>query len=204
MGIPAGTTRITMSGHLATVEKWACSWYQTGHVISDDLDIAASTMVSSVPFTTFLSSFRPFLAGDDTFDQVDMYFYDGGTAAVRHGSASVGSTGLGGTGVPKQNAAVITERTALTSRSGRGRMYLPATGGVYVAGGRLDSTKLNPLVDNLAALFTAQVAIALIPCVVSQTHTSSMPIKSLDADTIADTQRGRRGKFTGARHSHTI
>lgn len=193
-----------MSGHLASVERWACSWYETGSAITDDFNLQASNMVASVPFGTFLTSFRSFLAGDDTFDQVDIYYYDGGTAAVRHGTATVGATGLGGTGVPKQNAAVITERTALTSRSGRGRMYLPATGGVYVTGGKLDTTKLNPLVDNLAALFTARIALTLFPSVVSQTHSYVTRITSLDADNIADTQRGRRGKLTGARHSHTI
>jgi hypothetical protein len=204
MGIPAGLTRVTFSGTLSSVEHWACSFFFTGGTAAGTTDAGAAAFVSGTAFPALITAVRTLLAGDDTWDSLDLYYYDGGTAAVAHGHAAVTATGLGGTGLPKQTACVLTLRTALANRSGRGRMYFPCTGGVMTTGGKITTTARDALVDAMGNWFASFTTGTIYPVVASQTHTSFQKVTSVDADNLPDTQRGRRGKLVGARHSHSV
>lgn len=143
----------------------------------------------------------------DSFTQLDSYYYAGGTAAAAHGQAPMVFAGTAPFGIhPTQIAVVATLRTALNTRRGRGRIYLPATGvqmtGTYPL---LATSTVNAMLDALALMLTARKLDPLVaPVVVSQTGSITSPIISVDGDTIADTQRRRRNKLVTSRHVHAV
>lgn len=204
MGIPAGLTRLTLSGALSTGEIWASSWWETGRTPADCDDVAAAAIVGAASFTILSASARALMSTTDTLGALDLYHYTGGSGATTHGHATIGSAGTGANNHPKQIAAVMTLRTALATRSGRGRMYFPATGVTVAGTGLMNAAAVDSLVDALRSVFTVHVAGGFPPVVLSQTTSSSQPIKTIDADYVPDTQRRRRNRLTSTRHSATV
>jgi hypothetical protein len=204
MGIPAGLTRVALSGKLGATEQWVSSFWATGHDASEASDSSAAAIIAASPFTGFRSQLAGLMSGDDSFEALDLYYYDGSGAAVAHGHATGHIVGTGGGNHPKQCSAVMTLRSSLSSRSGRGRMYLPATGVVVIAGGEMTHGDIDNTVDFLAVWFGALAAGGFVPVVLSQKLSASNAVTRVDADYVPDTQRRRRNKLVTTRHSHAV
>ena len=206
MPIPNGVTRVVFSGTLANgLEKWAFGlWWFRPSGIAFDFSTGEPTATSYLAFrSAFLNVMRP----EDSFTDLDSYLYSGG-AATQHTHATVSHPGTSSAAtLPCQCSIAITLRTALATRSGRGRIYVPYDGASVSTTTRTgDSTKIDTLVDALADYYTNVIAVSVgtIPVVVSQTLASYNQITSVDADYVIDTQRRRRNKLTSARHSNAV
>jgi len=204
MAIPAGITRVQLSGHLASSERWVSSFWVTGRTAADASDASAAAIVASPVFTVLMGVLRAIMATDDGVDDLDLYFYSGGTGAAAHGHATVIVTGSSANLHPKQIAAVMTMRTAVGTRRTRGRMYLPATAAPMAPGGLFNNAQIDSIVDKLTDWLAQLKAAGSIPVVLSKTSGTTQPITSVDADYVPDTQRRRRNKLTSARHSHVV
>lgn len=201
MAIPAGVTRVTISGHIVGGEHWATSFWVNTPAAPLAGDAGAEAIAGSATATLFRSKLLQLMAVGDGVDDLDVYTYTGGTAASDHGHASFPGNGGGTDPNPKQTSFVITLRTGSPGRSKRGRMYLPYTGGSVDAAGHMDSALVDSTVDALANWFDVLRDAGSPAVVVSQTTTSRALVTGLDADYLPDTQRRRRNKLTSARHS---
>lgn len=206
MAIPDGACRVVYSGNIAGgAEKWAFGlWFSP---LGAGFDFSGGEP-SDAGYLGFRAAFLPFLTASDAYTQIDSWIYHGGIATV-HTNAVFNHPGTaGGSSVQApQVALVLTLRTATATKSGRGRIYIPARAVTMVtATGLANTTAINTLVDALATYFTNLNAFStpIIPAVVSQTQGVARPIVSVDADGVLDTQRRRRNKLTGPRHSHTV
>jgi hypothetical protein len=207
MGIPNRATRIVYSGDFSGgIDRWAFSLWlgRTDDAIGQDFSTGEPTATTYVNWRTkFLALLRP----EDHFTQLDSYRYSGGVA-VQHTQATFTHPGTGSaTTLPTECCAVMTFRTALASRSGRGRIYLPVRSLVVdTTAGTWPPTPINDVVDNLATYLTSFIggAGSIGPVVVSPTLTAMNLITSVDADYVPDTQRRRGDRIRSTRHSHTV
>lgn len=209
MGVPNGVLKLVYSGLLASgAERWACSLWFNGYT-----DIGGSSGTSydgthestGTAYVAWRTAMLQLMRPEDSMQQVDAYFYSGGVA-TQHATAPAVHAGAGSVNtMPTQVAAVMTLRTALATRSGRGRIYLPARAvGVTPASGLFSGTLVNTAVDTLASWFTAQKAAGFPAVVVSQTHGTFQPITTVDADGRPDIQRRRANKLVSTRHSAAV
>lgn len=205
MPIPSGLMKWTLSGKLSGgSERWATSFWADGHVLADANDASVAIAAGTPQWTAWFASLKTLMATDATITDLDGYYYGGGTAAAGHGHASI--TPISGTGTfthPNQIACVMTLRTAVATRKGRGRLYLVANG-VSIGAGLFNSGAVNAVVDATATFFTGIGAAGGGPVVLSQTAGSTARITSVDADYVPDTQRRRSQKLSSTRHSHTV
>lgn len=207
MPIPDGLTRVVYSGGLCTnTERWAFSlWFKR-----DDgtiaLDFSAGEPTAAT-YTAWRAAFLALMRPEDSFTQLDSYLYAGG-AAVQHTQATFNRPGTGTLAVqPAQIACVMTLRTALANRSGRGRIYVPARAmQLSTTTGLAIATAPNNCADALAAYLTDlhTLSAQTHPVVASPTTSSSHTITSVDVDLVPDTQRRRRNKLVSTRHSATV
>lgn len=208
MGIPDGVTKLTVSGTLAGgVERFAFSLYFTGYPgypAAGYFD--ANGLNASTSWVAFRDKVLQLNRPDMVITAYDVYYYQGGVA-VSHQTAVVNHVGLtNGTAMPLQQACVMTLRSALSTRSGRGRIYLPATAAALTTATYLFvATPVNQCVTALATWFTFIKSVSpLAAVVVSQTHGNTQPIVSVDANLVPDTQRRRANKLTSARFSANV
>jgi len=114
-------------------------------------------------------------------------------------------TGLPGTGGPllgpRQAAAIVTKRTALGGRAGRGRIYVPFLPTLLIANGHLEPVAGLPALQALAAVLfnpivlTAHgVGATLAPLLNSPANLAGNPIVGYVARTRLATQK-RRGDY---------
>lgn len=204
MAIPAGVYKISFGGHLATLERFVTSFWVSAPSLGPATDATATSLAVATAGVDFQAAAADLLCTSDGYDSIDVYQYTGGSAAASHGHATISRPGTGTAIHPKQIAAVLTLRTATTTRSGRGRMYLPATGLAVGGDGIFATSRIDACVDTLATWFTAMNGIPEVPVVVSQTSSTSHPVTSIDADYVPDTQRRRRSALRSARHSHSV
>jgi hypothetical protein len=204
MAIPNGVTRYVVSGTLASGEIWQCAFYVDGwDPATFPTDATLATLPTTPPWDTFLADMSFLLAPADAITAVDLYFITGGVA-VKHAHVGFNMPGIGTARHPTQCSVVLTERTALATRSGRGRIYVPATGIVITDNGLMTAGPVNALVDGFASVLTELSTDPLTAVVVSQTLGVATPITSVDADLVPDTQRRRVNKLHSTRHSHTV
>jgi hypothetical protein len=205
MSIPDGLAKYVISGTMATgKEIFACSFWVSGWVEADFPTDTVWTGTIPTNWSDFLTAIGSVNSSAVVVTAVDGYYYSGG-AAVKHAHSDVSYSGTGTPGLPSQSAIVLTTRTPLATRSGRGRIYIPVTKYTVLDGdGMLLATNRDNLVDKFAALLTFWNSGGLHPVVVSQTTSSTQQITSVDADRVIDTQRRRRSKLTTTRHAHSV
>jgi hypothetical protein len=207
VGIPDGVTRTVYSGTLCTgAERWAFSlwWFRTGPIIAFDYSAGEP---SDAAYLAWRAAFLAFMRPEDAFTQLDSYLYAGG-AAIQHTQTTFSHVGTSSAEtLPPQCSLVLTLRTALQNRSGRGRIYVPFRGAALSTTlGTATSTIPNLASDKLAAYMDSMHAItpALHSIVVSPTTSSFQPITAVDNDLVVDTQRRRRNKMVSARHTAAV
>lgn len=205
MPIPDNTTRFVLSGQNGTGgEIWQVGFYEFGHTAGTFPDDAAlASAMTSASWVALTTKLKPFWNPATKLLAADNYFLVGGVATM-HAHAALNVVGTSTGTHPFQCSMVTTLRSSLASRSGRGRMYWPATGALMDSQGKYDVTQVNDIVDALATWFTALNSATPKCSVVSQTTSSVHTITSVDADTVPDTQRRRANKLNSIRHSHSV
>lgn len=111
--------------------------------------------------------------------------------------------GLPGTAVadslPPQCAVVISLRTGLANRAGRGRFYLPATAVDASAGGRLSTAAQTTIANAMTRMFAALDPTGITPVIYGRLTGSTNTITSANVGDVYDTQRRRRNQLTETR-----
>jgi hypothetical protein len=121
------------------------------------------------------------------------------TASGVSSGAPVAGTGINST--PAQCAVVVTLRSSIPGRSHRGRLYWPAEGQAFTAGGQLSST-VQGLYNTGAQAFSHKIvtemaaqSISASWCVYSPTLGILTPLSSISVGSRIDTQRRRLDAF---------
>jgi hypothetical protein len=128
----------------------------------------------------------------------------GKQVAVTQATLALAGTAAG-ISTPPQCAVTVSLRTALATRAGRGRFYMPPPAVTFViAGGLLASADRDAL--STAAMHALQglVTAGYIPVVYHRSTHSGDNITSVDVGNVFDTQRRRRDKLIEARTSHAL
>lgn len=136
------------------------------------------------------------------YTSVAAYSYPavGGAAAV----AGVTSSGVVGTSssrsVPPQIAVVISERSGIAGRKGRGRMYYPMCNPTLAPNGQLASSFCTTLANAVKVFFDGVNALSIgsaasIVCIGSRDTGAGAPVTGIIVDTKLDTQRRRTDKI---------
>lgn len=97
--------------------------------------------------------------------------------------------------LPFQVAVVISLRTALATRSGRGRFYLPPLGVTMVDDGRVSAAAIAILDNAWTDFFDAMNTGGLTVVVRNRTSHVSTVVTSARVGNVFDTQRRRRNKL---------
>lgn len=134
----------------------------------------------------------------DQWNATRLYYYPANTRVASLVS-EYNITPIPGTGtanLPKETSLVVSLRTSVPGRSGRGRMYFPACGNSLNSVGLinpLDST--HGLAAALLTAFNALNAAAINPIVASFSKSNYHAVRTLVIDNKPDTQRRRQDKL---------
>jgi hypothetical protein len=106
--------------------------------------------------------------------------------------------------LPPQDSIVVSLRTILATRAGRGRFYLPPFCTDQTTAGGLSATPRGQVAQAATGFLQSLVGSGFVPVIyhrVSRTHDN---IISVDVGSVFDNQRRRRNKLVETRTSHTL
>lgn len=106
--------------------------------------------------------------------------------------------------LPPQNAVVVSLRTDVPTRAGRGRFFLPSPVVTTVLDQRLDSAAQGDILHGALAMLNHMNGGTLNPVVYHRFDPTVTPIVSIDVGDVFDTQRRRRNKLVETRVSATL
>lgn len=115
----------------------------------------------------------------------------------------VATLGLPGTDagatLPPQDTVVVSFTSALASKKGRGRMYLPVFGADKTAGGRLTAAAQTIVQLGMANFGANLIASGLTPVIFNRVSGITQAITGGSVGDVIDTQRRRRGNLIESR-----
>lgn len=106
--------------------------------------------------------------------------------------------------LPFQVSEVVSLRSALATRSGRGRFYLPPIAEGQTAAGRLTSTTVSAIVTAVNQYFSALDTGGLDPVLLNRTTMVQTPVTQFDVGDVLDTQRRRRNGLLEVRVTGSV
>ena len=131
--------------------------------------------------------------------EVDMYQYvwPATTAQFQAQTLLTANPGTAAaSGSPIDTALVVSIRSAVPGRSGRGRMYLPWHGTIAAATGLVVGTPYTTFATAVKALFTSVAGYSsYVPIVASRTHGTWQPPTAILCDNKPDVQRRRENRL---------
>lgn len=124
--------------------------------------------------------------------------------AIAAGAVSVVGTAVGNP-LPVDVALVVSLRTTLANRRGRGRFYLPslAVGSVLTSLGRVLPAAQTQIADAGVTAWTNYVATGT-PVVYSRVGRTTQAVSAFDVGDLWDTQRGRQDRIPESRDTRTM
>lgn len=143
--------------------------------------VGSSVIEDVYPSTVVLNSVSTATINEATDKQISRQI-----DAVSHAGSITGNV------LPFQVAIVVSLQTALATRSGRGRFYLPPPDVSMVTAGKLSSTCTTNLHAGLVLLFSSLNSNNLTPVVRNRTAHVSTTITAGRLGDVFDTQRRRR------------
>nr|CRY97176.1 hypothetical protein [uncultured prokaryote] len=183
-------------------EQWTFTLHTTG---AGDLTSAQATWESATA-ALWVDQLDALISTDVVMTEVTTASLDEGTG----GQISRLGTGVDYPGVsesemlPFQCALVISTRSALATRSGRGRFYLPPIAEGNTVGGRLSSTAQAAVVTAGSQFFAALATGGLEPVILNRSTLAQTTITQFDVGDIIDTQRRRRNGLIEARTTASV
>ncbi|WP_299315555.1 hypothetical protein [uncultured Halomonas sp.] len=183
-------------------EVWTFGVHSEGNISLAAAQSAWATGVTNFASAAYLGD----LCADVAFTEITTAELDPATGG-QLGKASDPRSEVG-TSVdaclPFQCAPVVSLRTALANRSGRGRFYAPSPAVSAQDGGRLVAAAQTNLADSALGLMNGLTGAGLTPVIVNRATLGTTPITSLDVGDVIDTQRRRRNKLIESRTSRVI
>lgn len=205
--------RLVLRGKIVSVQTWSISiWaaatpvsgtgYTQGQLNTLALDMDALAVAA---WGTYAASINP----DTNFAETGVYFYPFGSLVATQSAVSparAASLGTGSGNLPVQTSCVVSLRTGVSGRTGRGRNYLPFNGTALTTGHQFSTT---PITNAAIAYQTWLQAInayssvpsnvsSIVPCVASHVTGNLSPITQVTVDSDPDTQRRRSDKILAA------
>jgi len=200
--------RATASGHL-----------EGGEVFNFTVHFRAVTGQAAVMATDFADAVTAMWSGTNTpagnitalypaSIGVDSVRVDELDAFGRNVSQGRESLALVGTGtdepLPPQCAVVVSTRTDVPTRAGRGRFFLPSPVVTTVIDQRLDSAAQGDVLHGAEAMLNHMKAATWTPVVYHRGANAADDIFTIDVGDVFDTQRRRRNKLVETRVSATL
>ena len=112
--------------------------------------------------------------------------------------------------LPYQVTPVVSLRTSLATRAGRGRFYVPSLAVDQVADGRMLPDAQSDLADSAVAMMDALGTGGLVPVIFHRTDSpgvsqfSTTQVTMIDVGDVLDTQRRRRNKLVEQRETRPL
>jgi len=106
--------------------------------------------------------------------------------------------------LPPQNAVVVSLRTDLPTRAGRGRFFLPSPVVTTVVSQRLDSTAQDDILHGARAMLESMITDTWVPVIYHRGANQADDVVSLDVGDVFDNQRRRRNKLVETRVSSNL
>lgn len=213
MSIDVPTLRVVHSGLVAPGQTWSTShWIAPllidGHPTPSDLgSIAAATATAA---KTWFDHVANNWGANTTANKSTCYFYAAGSS----GATAMGeyawptpTPGGGSAGfTPLTTSMVVSERTAVPGRSGRGRMYVPYNSGGIGSNGHFSSGNVDAMAGWAKAYMDTMNSVDLSSygftnqrcCVASHTKGHIYDITTLVVDDVPDNQSRRKDKVSSA------
>lgn len=195
-------------GHLAAGDIFVFSWHSETAVSIDTSQSNAVTwatqfwdgQVSGTGYTAYQSD----SVGIDRITTGERDILTGQQLALRETTVSIAGSVVGDA-LPAEVALVVSLRTALANRTGRGRFYLPQPAGTILdVDGNVDPTAQQAIVDALEFAWTTANAAGEVPVVYSTTARATRVISSFDVGDILDVQTRRTNSLTQQRIGATM
>lgn len=188
-------------------EQWTFGLYSEGTGTVDEAETAWDNGVTS--FFTSMGAAIPSTVSVLTTSTASIDETTG--AQITRRELTNGSAGTGtAESLPYQVTPVVSLRTNLATRAGRGRFYAPSLGVDQISGGRLLTAARTALADAALAMLQDVMISGLVPVIFHRTASSGTAqfsrtqIISLDVGDVLDTQRRRRNKLIESRESRTL
>ena len=149
--------------------------------------------------TTLWNAIKASIYTSYSFTEVDMYQYVWPSTVAQFQAqtlltANPGTLAVNGS--PIDTALVVSLRSQVPGRSGRGRMYLPYHGGCLPASGLTSGTPYTTYATAVKALFTSVAGYSsYAPIVASRTHGTWQPPSAILCDNKPDVQRRRENRL---------
>lgn len=106
--------------------------------------------------------------------------------------------------LPYQCAPVVSTRTNLATRAGRGRFYAPSLAVEFVANGKMTATAQSALLDGAEAMVNSLTGAGLTTVLYSRSLHTTQEVTRIDVGDVIDTQRRRRNKLVESRVSVNV
>lgn len=183
-------------------EQWECRMYVSCFLGIADAQTAWTAAVTAMwtGLAAPADNLNQLIPTDVTLDEVTTSQLD--PVTFRQTSKVVGSLSLAGTAttamLPPQCAAGVTWLTALDTKTGRGRNYLPPFAAGTLTAGRIGTASLTIFKLAMTNLLQSLVASSDTPVVFSPTHHTTQVITGGRVGDVFDTQRRRRDKLVPA------
>lgn len=149
--------------------------------------------------TTFWNSIKATIFSCYSLTEVDMYQYIWPATKAQFQAQTILTPNAGSlvaAGSPIDTALVVSIRSAVPGRSGRGRMYLPYHSTCANASGLVTGTPYNTYGTAVKTLFTSVAGYSsYAPIVPSRTHGTWQPPSSIVTDNKPDVQRRRENRL---------
>lgn len=190
-------------GHCAAGDQFVFSWWSETSVSIDTSQSNAVQWAEDLwagpSAGTGWASMSTAGVGIDRITTGEITVATGQQQALRETTTNLVGTAAGDA-LPAEVALVVSLRTALANRTGRGRFYLPQPAAVTLAtDGTLDATVQGQLADALAAAWANANGAGENPVVYSRTAKATRVITSFDVGDVFDIQTRRQNSLTQQR-----
>jgi hypothetical protein len=155
---PNQVLRVVISGHLNASSHWSV---HDDYTMVGGADLAPSEWLAALAdlktaYGLFYGSVKALCQTTSDVDNIDMYWYAGNEefARVHYQESMATQVGTGAVGGALSQAVVISKKSGLHTKSGRGRSYWPANAALYDFGfqpAKVDAVlgAFQTMVDNL-------------------------------------------------------
>lgn len=197
--------RLVHRGILAAGQtfSWRLTTQAPNTLAQTDLDTwLGSVQTAFNTLYTSTTGLRRIQAPTDVYQQLQAYFLTTGSdRATIASQVAVSNNGFSTRSLPFQCALVISLRTIVPGRKGRGRVYMPISNTVDMAAGQLNLTAITALSAGFVTYLQALKGLSIggqntVPVIVSPL-TSAIPaaVTRIVVDSVIDTQQRRRDKI---------
>jgi len=195
-------------GHTADGDNWMYSWWATSNRNLVDAQAAAvawnAALWAGATAGNGLEDHVTAQVGNDSVTTVSVDVLTG----IQIGRLDTAQAIVGvaaGNALPADVALVVSLRTGLARRSGRGRFYLPQPAASQLTtNGRVLADFITDVVASLEAAWDTYNTATDIPVVYSRTLRATNPVTTFDIGNLYDTQRGRESSQVEARTSEIM